>query len=44
MQIASTIPFARELTASEKSDETNLGDGTWRMVVIDVWVRRENIH
>lgn len=42
-QVAPAIGFARSLTADEKNDETGFGQGKWKLVVIDVWVKNENL-
>jgi hypothetical protein len=42
-QVTPAIPFARLLTSTESQDETNLGSDTWKLAVIDVWVKRENL-
>ncbi len=42
-QITPAISFARSLTETEKADETTFGQSTWKLAVIDAWVKRDNI-
>lgn len=42
-RVTPAIEFARSLTEDEKKNETSFGQDKWKLAVIDVWVKNENL-